>query len=179
MKLFKIIILVILFIPLSSFSQEKNLFKSSKQSFVVKSDTIDLDNYNHLIIIPGGRMFRKFFEKIAYFKEVVDYDTFYKGVEAANITEDDGSPIKTDAYKKYYKKYKPFLVLNLVMGKNNLVEFNLLKPDTGEIFIVRNKSVTSVIGISAGTNHVYEETWNSMMNEFVNYIRANSKSYNK
>lgn len=178
MKFLKTLILIVVFTPLKSFSQEK-LFKSSEESYVVKSDTIDLDKNNDLIIIPGGRMFRKFFEKIAYFKEAVDYDTFYKGVKAANITEDDGSPIKSDAYKKYYKKYKHFLVLNLVMGKNNLVEFNLLKPDTGEIFIVRNKSVTSVIGISAGTTHVYESTWNSMMNEFVNYIRANSKTYGK
>jgi len=179
MKFLNIVLLTIFLLPIKSLSQETRLFKSSEQSYVVKSDTIDLDKHKDIIVIPGGRMFRKYFEKIAYFKEAVDHGTFYKSLEAINITEDDGSPIKTDALKKYYKKYKPFLVLNVVTGKNNLVELSLLKPDTGELFVVRSKSVTNVVGISAGTTQIYDSTWNSMMNALVDYIRANSKTYDK
>ncbi|GEM55057.1 hypothetical protein B0A58_10115 [Flavobacterium branchiophilum NBRC 15030 = ATCC 35035] len=175
---YKLILTFFLFsINLFSQQNENKLFKTSKISFVVKSDSINLDEFNEIIMIPGGRMFRKYFEKIGYFKNAYDYDTFKKVLKNENLKEDNGEPLVFNDYLKVYKKYKPYLVLNLKMGKNNVVELILSKPDIGEIFIVRNVSHTNVIGISAGTTQVYEDTWDSMMNEIVNYIRMNSKTY--
>ena len=173
------LLIIIGLISLNLFSQqnENKLFKTSKTSFVMKNDSIDLDSFNDIIMIPGGRMFRKYFEKIGYFKNAYDYDAFKKILKIENLKEDNGEQLIFDDYLKVYNKYKPYLVLKLKMGENNLVELSLLKPDVGEIFIVRNKSHTNVIGISAGTTQVYEDTWDSMMNELVNYIRANSKTY--
>ncbi|MGQ7947568.1 hypothetical protein [Flavobacterium sp. WC2509] len=175
---YKLIVIFCLF-SINSFSQqnENKLFKTSKTSFVLKNDSINLDNFKEIIMIPGGRMFRKYFEKIGYFKNVYDYDTFKKTLKDENIKEDNGEPIVFNDYLKVYNKYKPYLMLNIKMGKNNVVELILSKPDVGTIFIVSNTSHTNVIGISSGTTQVYEDTWDSMMNELVNYIRANSKTY--
>lgn len=175
---YKLILTFCLF-TIYSFSQESEskLFKTSKISFVVKNDSIDLDNFNEIIMIPGGRMFRKYFEKIGYFKNAYDYDTFKKNLKNENLKEDNGEPLVFNDYLKVYNKYKPYLVLNIKMGKNNVVELILSKPDVGVIFSVSSTSHTNIIGISAGTTQVYEDTWDSMMNELVNYIRANSKTY--
>jgi len=175
---YKLLIILSLF-SINMFSQqnENKLFKTSKTSFVVKNDSIDLDSFNDIIMIPGGRMFRKYFEKIRYFKNCYDYDAFKKVLKNENLKEDNGEQLIFNDYLKVYNKYKPFLVLKLKMGENNVVELSIIKPDIGEIFIVRNKSHTNVIGISSGTTQVYEDTWDSMINEVVNYIRANSKTY--
>ena len=175
MKIFQVILFIQLLLSGKSFSQEKNnakLFKTSKESIVVISDSIDLDKYKDLIIIPHGKRFAKYFDKIGYFKEAIDYKTLVKKVKA----EENGETNNTN-YREYYNYKKESLTLFLNMLPDDVIELSLAKFGTGAIFTVRNKSTTNLVGITAGTKTVHQDTWDSMMNELVNYIRANSKTY--
>ena len=53
----------------------------------------------------------------------------------------------------------------------------IVDPTKGKLFEVEGKLKTNVVGISAGTTYMPEEINNSMLNELVNYIRTNSKTY--
>src|SRR5690606_30364545 len=117
-----------------SFSQEKaktQLFKTSKQSIVLKSDSIDLDKYNNFIEIPHGKSFKKYFEKIGYFKETIDYKTLVKKSKANEV-----SSITNVAYKQYYDNEERHLMLFLTLGPDNLIDLTLTAPDIGAIFTV-------------------------------------------
>lgn len=175
MKQCQLLFVLLLVFSGRSFSQEKNnakLFKTSKVSLVVKSDSIDLDQYKDFIIIPHGKMFNNYIDKIGYFKEAMNYKDLVKKVKA----EESGASNST-LYRDYYTNKKDFLTLFLYMLPDNVIELSLVKLDTGAVFTVRNKSTTDLIGITAGTTTVKPDTWDSMMNELFNYIRANSKTY--
>jgi len=177
MKLFqvKFYLFIILIFSFKSFSQNKDakFFKTSKESFVVKSDSIDLDEYSDLIIIPNGRIFERYFEKIGYFKEVISYTDLIKKVNAIN----KGELVDTNNYKNYYENEKACVTLYYNSGPDNEIELSLGIFGIGSVFTVSNKSTTNLIGITAGTKSVRTSTWDSMMNEVVNYIRQNSKKY--
>lgn len=177
----RILLLLLITISTVSFSQE-NLFKTSKTAVVLKNDPLNIDDSNSLIIIPSGRMFRKYFEKINYFKEVIDYGVFEKEVKNANINQEEFKNAKVidDAFKVIYKVHRKFLTFTMVTDKETkTIKFILNKPDYGDIFIVEGKSKTNVVGISAGTTYVPEDVYDAMMNELVNYIKSNSKTYYK
>ena len=61
-----------------SFAQKENdnLFKTDEVAIVIKNDSINLDEYKSLILIPGGAQFRKYFETINYFDKFQTFDEF-------------------------------------------------------------------------------------------------------
>lgn len=61
----KFFLLLLIFFSINAFSQENKtkLFKTSKESIVTKSDSIDIDQYKDLIVISYGKMFERYFEK--------------------------------------------------------------------------------------------------------------------
>ena len=173
MKQYKFIFLI-LFLLNKSFSQEKNntkLFKTSIKSIVVKNDSINLDQYTNFIIIPEGRMFRKSIEKIGFFKEAMSYSSLVKKVK---IEKEEGS--KDSIYTKYYNNEKEYLILFFYILPDNIIELSLVKYGTGALFSVRNKSKT-VVSINGPTRVFPDDVLNSMINELVDFIRANSKIY--
>lgn len=171
----KFLLLFEIFFSAKIFSQENSnkFFKTSQESYVVKNDTINIDKYADLIVIPDGRIFQRYFEKIGFFKEVISYKKLVKKVKEI----DTGKKVDENNYKKYYNHEKACLTLYYRKGPDNIVELSLGLFGVGSVFTVRNKSTTNIIGINAGTTTVYEDTWDSMMNEIVNFIRLNSKTY--
>ncbi len=76
---------VLLLITAISFSQESNntekLFETNVTTVVTKKETINLDHYKSIILIPGGVMFKKYFEKINYFDKIEPFDDFVKEIK--------------------------------------------------------------------------------------------------
>ena len=159
--------------------ENQNLFKGDSETRIIKSEVIELDNYNDLITIPEGKMYKKYFEKINYFKEIMDYKEFEK-YAATKIDQSlyEGTKDADEVFKVIFEKHRHFFMFyTFYDNKNGILRFIIKKPDYGEIFIVEGKAKTNVIGISAGTKTITQLTYNSMMNEVVNYIRQNSKMY--
>jgi hypothetical protein len=175
MKLFQFIFIIQLLTYGNSFSQEKNyvkLFKTSKEATVTISNSIDLDKYKDIIVIPPGIMFTKYFAKIGYFNEAINYKNLVKKYNAEKNGE-----LKSTIYGEYYKNEKESLTLYLNMYLDDTVELSIGKFGYGAIFTVRSKYSTNLVGIHAGTKTIPKSTINAMMNELVNYIRDNSKTY--
>ncbi len=175
MKLFQFIFIIQLLTYGNSFSQEKNyvkLFKTSKEATVTISNSIDLDKYKDIIVIPPGIMFTKYFAKIGYFNEAINYKNLVKKYNAEKNGE-----LKSTIYGEYYKNEKESLTLYLNMYPDDTVELSIGKFGYGAIFTVRSKYSTNLVGIHAGTKTIPKSTINAMMNELVNYIRDNSKTY--
>lgn len=173
----KTILILLILITNFSFSQDV-LFKTSKKALVLKNDTINMDENNNLILIPGGRMFRKYFEKINFFKEVKVEEDFIK--ELANINPDEFKDAKDGAevYKIFNNKFKKFLIFQILSDREKqTITMKLHKPDYGDLFIVEGKTKIQVIGITAGTTYIPDGVYDSMMNELVNYLRTNSDKY--
>ena len=164
-----------------SFAQEENdnLFKTDEIAIVTKNDSINLDEYKGLILIPGGVQFRKYFETINYFDKFQTFDEFEKEIKKSELKKEVGDFYGKDGLINAYTKYKKFLCLFISEEKDNIVKMSLYKPDTKEIFTVTGKSKTNFIGISAGTKHTSNYNYESMLNELVKYIKANSKTYKK
>jgi hypothetical protein len=164
-----------------SFAQESNetekLFKTNVSTLVTKKDSINLDEYKSLILIPGGNQFRKYFEKINYFDKFETFDEFEKEIKKSEFKKEIGDFYGKDGLINAYTKFKKFLCLFISEEKDGSVKMSLFKPDSKELFIVVGQSKTNIIGINAGTKYVTEDTYESMLNELVNYIKANSKTY--
>jgi len=181
----RLTILIILISTISfsqGYSKKEDLFKTSKISTVIKKDTLNIDNSNSLIVLLNGGMFKKYFEKINYFKEVIDIGDFEKIIKKANINKEEFKDVKEieDAFKVIYKVHRKFMTFTMkIDNETKIVKFILNQPDYGDIFIVEGKSHTNVVGISAGTESVSKDVYDSMMNELVNYIRLNSKTYDR
>lgn len=175
MKLFQFIFIIQLLTYGNSFSQEKNyvkLFKTSKEATVTISNSIDLDKYKDIIVIPPGIMFTKYFAKIGYFNEAINYKNLVKKYNAEKNGE-----LKSTIYGEYYKNEKESLTLYLNMYPDDTVELSLGKFGYGAIFTVRSRYSSNLVGIYAGNKTIPKSTINAMMNELVNYIRDNSKTY--
>ena len=175
MKLYQFIFIIQVLTYTNSFSQEKNyvkLFKTSKEATVTISNSIDLDKYKDFIVIPHGKMFTKYFAKIGYFNEAISYKNLVKKFNAEKSGE-----LKSTIYGEYYKNERESLTLYLNIYPDDTIELSLGKFGSGAIFTVRSKYSKNLVGIHAGTKTIPKSTMDSMMNELVNYIRDNSKTY--
>lgn len=166
-----ILALLVYSIFYSQENQKVKLFKTSKEVVVTVNDSIDLDKYKDFIVIPSGKAFSDYFRKIAYFKEVISYPQLVKNMKAEKSGE-----LKTNKYEKYYKNEKESLTLYLNMY-DDYYELSLGKFGVGAIFTVKAKMHKNLIGINAGSTSFEPGTLNAMMNELVNFIIANSKTY--
>lgn len=172
---------IYLFILMSTLSfaqnENENLFKTDEIAIVTKNDSINLDEFKGLILIPAGVQFRQYFETIKYFDKFQTFEEFEKEIKKSEFKKEVGDFYGKDGLINAYTKYKKFICLFISEEKDNIVKMSLYKPDTKEIFTVTGKSKTNYIGISAGTKHVSDETYKSMLNELVKYIKANSETY--
>jgi len=183
MKINLKIIYVLIVVTTLSYAQNSEtdkLFKTTIVTNVTKSDTINLDDYKSLIIIPSGVQFSEYFEKINYFDKFQTFDEFEKEIRKSEFKKEVGDFWGKDGFINAYTKYKKFLCLIINQDrKNKIIKMSLYKPDTKEMFTVVGELKIQNIGISAGTDYVENGTYESMLNELVHYIKANSKTYMK
>jgi hypothetical protein len=110
----------------------------------------------------------------------MDMRDFEKDIKNANINNEEfrDSKVIEDAFKVVYKLHRKFLTFNMFLDKNtHTVKLIVNKPDYGDIFIVEGKSKVHVVGTQSGTEYVPNDVYDSMINEFINYIRFNSKTF--
>ena len=167
---------------LISFSQntEQNnqLFKTKIKATVTINDTINLDKYKDLVLIPGGS-FRKELEKINYFSKIMTFDEFKKEIKKSGLNVSKYNLDTKEGTINIFNDYKKFICAFQALSNTDKKVRQIVIVDqfSNRIFEVEGKSKTNVIGISAGTEYLPEEINNAMLNELVNYIRANSKTY--
>lgn len=174
--------LLILFIGLNSFGQNSELinqlFKTKIKANVTINDTINLDNFKELVIIPGGH-FRKELEKINYFSKIMTFEEFQKEIKKAGFDVSKYNVNSKEGAEFIFKDYKKFIFVAQTRSSTDkdTRQIIIVDPTKGKVFEVEGKLKTNVIGISAGTTYMPEEMNNAMLNELVNYIRSNSKTY--
>lgn len=178
----RIFSLLILFSCLISFGQNtqenSQLFRSKIKANVTKNDTINLDNFKELVIIPGGH-FRKELEKINYFSKIMTFEEFQKEVKKAGFDVSKYNINTKEGAEFIFKDYKKFIFVAQTRSSTDedTRQIIIVDPTKGKVFEVEGKLKTNVVGISAGSTYMPEEINNAMLNELVNYIRTNSKAY--
>ncbi|MBF4465999.1 hypothetical protein [Flavobacterium sp. LC2016-12] len=178
-KLFPLLMLLVYLISFGQESDEnKQLFKTKIKAAVTVNDTINLDNFKELAIIPGGH-FRKELEKINYFSKIMTEDEFKKEIKKAGLDNSKYNWETKEGVKNISTDYKKFIFIAQTISNTdkNIRQIIIVDPIKGKVFEVEGKVKTNVIGISAGTKYLPQDMNNAMLNELVNYIRANSKSY--
>ncbi|MCI9844279.1 hypothetical protein [Flavobacterium pectinovorum] len=175
--------LLMLLACLISFGQntEENipLFKTKIKAAVTINDTINLDNFKELAIIPGGH-FKKELEKINYFSTIMTEAELNKEIKKAGLDPSKYNLKTREGAKNIFTDYKKFILVFQALSNTdkNIHQIIIIDPRSGEkVFEVEGRSKTNVIGISAGTKYLPQDMNNAMLNELVNYIRANSKTY--
>jgi hypothetical protein len=172
---------VLIFISNLSFGQSDEndkLFNTDVVTNVIKSDSINLDDYKGLILIPGGGQLETYFKKIDYFDKIQSFKDFEKEIKKSELKKEIGDFWGKDGFINAYSKYKKFLCLMISQDrKSKTVKMSLYKPDTKEMFTVVGKLKVQYIGYSAGNDYVEDSTYESMLNELVKYIKQNSKTY--
>lgn len=178
-KLFTLLMLLVCLISLGQNTEKNNqLFKTKIKANVTINDTINLDNYKELVIIPGGH-FRKELEKINYFSKIMTREEFIKEIKKAGLDASKYNWETKEGAKNIFTDYKKFIYIAQTISNTNkdIRQIIIVDPIKGKVFEVEGKIKTNVIGISAGTKYLPQDINNAMLNELVDYIRANSKSY--
>lgn len=158
--------------------ENTQLFKTKIKANVTVNDTTNLDNFKELVIIPGGH-FRKELEKINYFSKIMTRDEFTKEIKKARLDPSKYNLETKEGVQNLCADYKKFIYAAQTVSNTdkNTRQIILVDPIKGKVFEVEGKVKTNVIGISAGTKYLPQDMNNAMLNELVNYIRANSKTY--
>ena len=167
------------YIGLAQNNANGNMFNSGTESTVLKSQKIDLDSYNDLIVFAKNSQLATKLTKINYFKKLMNDKDFDKYC-ATEVDQKLFENLKTidEAYQVIFNKHRFFfLFLEKRDYKNKTVQLILLKPGGEELFIVESKISVYKKGRNRGQFYIDESTYNAMINEFVNYIKQNSKLY--
>ncbi len=178
----KLISLSILFSCYIFFSQStpenSQLFKTKIKANVTINDSINLDEYRGIALIPGGH-FRKELEKINYFSKIMTEKELKKEMKEAGLDPAKFNFDSKEGIENVFKNYKKFIyVFQSIRNEDRNMQLIVITVPLGKrVFEVEGKQKTNVIGISAGTKYLPEDLNNAMLNELVDYIRRNSKTY--
>lgn len=179
-KLFSLSMLLVCLICFGQNTEDnKQLFKTKIKAVVTINDTINLDNFKELVIIPGGH-FKKELEKINYFSQIMTQDELNKEVKKVGLDQSKYNFKTKEGAKNIFTDYKKFIYVAQALSNadKNIHQIIIIDPTSGEkVFEAEGRSKTNVIGISAGTKYLPQDVNNAMLNELVDYIRANSKTY--
>ncbi len=178
----QIITFSLLFFTIVGLSQDKSkqLFKTDLKANVTINDTINLDDFKEIAIIPGGH-FRKELEEINYFTKIMTEKEFKKEIKESGLDPTKYNFDSKEGAEYIYKNYKKFIyVFQSVRNEDRSTRLIVISIPNGKaIFEVEGEEKTNYIGISAGTKYLPEKVNNAMLNELVDYIRRNSKTYDK
>lgn len=167
---------------ISVFSQEKKeneqLFKTNIKANVTINDSINLDDFREIALIPGGH-FRKELEKINYFSKIMTDKEFTKEIKEAGLDPAKFNLNSREGVENVFKNFKKFAyVYQSRRDEDPSISLIVISiPMGNRVFEVEGKQKTNVIGISAGTKFLPEKMNNAMLNELVDYIKRNSKTY--
>jgi hypothetical protein len=115
-------------------------------------------------------------KNLNYFEQVMTFDELEKEIIRNGKQDDVGSLSGRIGLSNAATKYKPFLYLHFEnnAAKTNHLQFKLINPTTAEdLFVSEIKLDYLWAGVSD------QNAYNPLFNSLLEYIQANSKTYNK
>lgn len=151
------------------------LYLSARKATILKSELIDLDTINDLLVVPNGVFLKGMAKNINFFERVITIEELEKEIILSNKQDDVGSIASDIGLNKAYRKYKKFLFLELDRDDNQKkrIQLKLVNPNTLEELFVADVYWDTISGIN--DNH----TFNPLFNSLILFIDTNSRSYNK
>lgn len=150
-------------------------FPTKVQATVVKSEAVNLDTMNALLLLPDHDFIKGQIGNINYFQKMITLEDLETLIIKNDLTDKVPSVRDKIGINKAYKAYKPFLWLRFDTREQDgktYGQFIITKPDTLEdIFIVEQH----LDYVWAGVND--QNTWYPLFNAIVDYIDKNSKTW--
>ena len=138
---------------------------------VVKSEAIDLERYQGLILTLGGDFFRDQTVKLGYFDTVVDRAGMEKLLIRENLTDLVPDVTNYLSWKKISDNYRPMLVLQPDArdeGRASYFQLKAIRADTAEeVFVAEVKLDFFWKGVNDDT--VFYPAFNA----FIDWLNAN------
>ncbi|MDR6301061.1 hypothetical protein [Mesonia maritima] len=156
--------------------QENGKFKATKKAETVKSEHFDLDSKKTLLIVPNGEYMLGMAKNLNYFERVITFEDFELEIIRAEKQEEVGSLSGRIGLSNAYNKYKPFLYIHLDNNEENAnyLQLKLVNPKNAEELFVTEIYMDRVwVGVHDNN------TFNPLFNGLIDYIEANSKTFNK
>jgi hypothetical protein len=144
---------------------------------VVLNKPFDIDSRKDLILVPSNEFLKGQITNIRYFHEVITPEELQKAIVANGLTEK--IPALTDLIgvsnaAKYYKPFLWFHTKTRGTGAGRYSQFILTDALTlDDVFIVETHLDFFWTGVNDQNN------WYPMFNAVIDYIKANSKTYDK
>ena len=152
-------------------------FPGSTKATVLTNKAVDLDSRKALLLIPNGDFIKGQMANIKYFGEIITFDDLEKRIVQGNLGDKVPSVrdrIGISNAAKYYKSFLWFRIERLGEGTNQRARFILTDPLTQEDYFVAE---TKLDFIWTGVND--QNNWYPMFNSLIDYVRQNSKTYQK
>lgn len=152
-------------------------FPTTTKASVITSKTIDLDSRKSLLLVPNVEFVKGQIANIKYFDEIMTFEDLEKRIVQANLSDKVPSVrdrIGVNNAAKHYKKFLWFRYEKKGEGRDQRGQFILTDPVTMEDYFVTQ---TKLDYVWAGVND--QNNWYPMFNSFIDYIKANSRTYQK
>lgn len=157
--------------------EKTGYFPTASQAVTKKETPVDLDSMKALILVPDEDFVKGQVINIKYFDQVISFKDLQSAIVKAGLQDKVPSVSDAIGLNKAYTAYKPFLWLRYDQradGRKAFGQFILTDPKTLEDIFIAEKELDY---FWAGVND--QTTWYPLFNAFIDYIKANSKTYGK
>lgn len=148
---------------------------SSVTAKVVRSEKINISNYQELILTLGGTFFKEQTIKFGYFKTVVNRADMEKLLIRENKSGIVPDVTNLLSWKKIADNYKPFLVLTIDMRttgrRDRFAVLKAIQADTATEVFEAEVSLTSFGTIMNGPND--DNVFYPLYNAFIDWVNSN------
>lgn len=144
---------------------------------VVLSKPLNLDAHRALLLVPSSDFVKGQIEKIGYFGELMTVSDLQGRIVKANLTDKVPAIQDKIGVANAAKHYKPFLWFRYEgkgQGREQQARYVLTDAATMEDYFVAE---TDLDFVWAGVND--QRNWYPMFNSFIDYIKANSRTYGR
>lgn len=126
---------------------------------------------NHSIVVPKNDFLIGMTQNINYFDSVINLEELEQKIVAQNLQNEVPSVNSLIGLSNAYKKYKPFLFLNLTTvqrDRKGYAQLKLLHPKTGEYIFITEMPVEYAND---------QGVWYPLYNSLIDYLRSHSDTY--
>lgn len=142
---------------------------------VVKSESILIDDWKSLVLVPGGDFTKEQTTNLKYFDDVMDFDDLEVRIVREGLQDKVPSVNDKIGISNAYRHYRQFLWLRFDtrdVGNKRLIQLILTNPENLEDYFIAE---TVYDTLWAGVND--QNTWYPLFNALIDYIRENSNTY--
>lgn len=157
--------------------QKTGYFPTSTKATVITSTPIDLDSHKALLLIPSQDFVKGQIGNIKYFDEIMTFEDLEKKIIQANLSDKVPSVrdrIGVSNAAKHYKSFLWFRYESKGVGRDQRGRFIITDPITMEDYFVTE---TKLDYVWSGVND--QNNWYPMFNSLIDYIKQNSRIYQK